>query len=347
MIKRPPPKDAFRNANWRIPDGFTLIELIASLAILAILGIIIFRMLDMVMAVHARSSSDTYVYGEAAVAFERVTTKLSKATLSNYWDYFPEQSGSSQSAPEIYIRRSDLHFVLGEGNKLLPGGNHPTMAVFFLAPLGYCEDPALKGLPELLNACGFFITYGADSPPPVPGLHGGARLRFRLMELLQPAENLSILREAHAESGESPDSYQWFRQPVGGGAVRTIAENVIALIIRPKFPDRFENWDSYRYDSREGKPINPANRSEPQSKSQHELPPVLGITMVVIDEISASRLASKSRSEPQLVEPSLFQRTHRFERDLKQLETALIKENLNFRIFSSDVALPGSGWTDQ
>src|SRR5690606_10668269 len=122
-------------------------------------------------------------------AFTAITRQLSQATLNTYYDYLLDPD---TGIPTRYIRQSDLHFVAGKD--LI--ANQQTHAVFFQAPLGYTTAAPYSDMDTLLNASGFFLMRGTDQERPaflntLPNSPPD-NVRFRLMQFLQPAENLSI-----------------------------------------------------------------------------------------------------------------------------------------------------------
>ena len=73
--------------------------------------------------------------------------------------------------------------------------------------------------------------------------------------------------------------------------------------------------------------------------------------MVAIDEQSAARLAANyGNNMPSMIQPQWFTDTSKYEEDLDWLRQQLSgkwdsKERVNYRIFTSNVAIRGSKWT--
>ena len=113
--------------------GFTLLELMISMAVLAIIMVLVFQMLSATQRARSDSRARLSTFKEARVAFESITRRLSQATLNTYWDY--EFTGTGRSRRPIdYQKQSDLHFVFGETADLIGKGDiHTGHAVFFLS----------------------------------------------------------------------------------------------------------------------------------------------------------------------------------------------------------------------
>ena len=107
----------------------------------------------------------------------------------------------------------------------------------------------------------------------------------------------------------------------------------------PATPTLFQT--SYDYNSRADA------LSNPQSVKANQLPPVMSVTMVAIDETSAARLANGA-TRPQLISDALtgrFTNPTQLEDDLKSMETFLTANNINFRVFKTFVPMRESKWT--
>lgn len=338
----------------RIVRGFTLIELLVSVAILAILLLVIVSMTDATRRTWTFTSGRIEAFRGAREAFEAITSKLSQATLNTYWDY------DNPANPTTYSRQSELRFLSGDAAELTSGTNVRTHGVFFHAPLGYVQDSNYADLGNLLNTCGFFVEFGGDkdwrpgfvnqgsNPPP-------ERFRSRLMEMVTPAESLTIYDEAMKATGGNSGYTEssWFKAAFDGTApftatsrpIRVLAENVVALVLLPKLPTQEDPTGTrlaptYRYDSTVGK-------SDASINSKNQLPPVVQVTMVAVDETSFARL--QSGSSPPNMAPIYancsFSDASKYEADLRQLEENLKALNLNYRIFTMNVALKTAKWS--
>lgn len=350
--------------------AFTIIELMVAMAVLSLVLVLTAQIVRSSgnLVTHSRERIETFQ--EARNAFESVTGRLSQAMLNTYSDYADATgqsrtvNNSSTFVPKQYLRQSDLQFVSGPSsgaNGLLSGVNgliSPTQSIFFQAPLGITNN--VHSLPSLLNGTGYFLQFSDDASERPLFLASGSRIplryRFRLMELRQPAENFSLYSLGTAGSAHN----KWFtdalryQEPNKGHAYRrVVAENVVAFIILPKrspndpvpnkapetlTPGDF-NYDSKRYE----------NISDDYAKaSRNQLPPVVTIVMVVVDEKDAARLALSSGSTPplELSVGSNFKDDQKIMEDLKDFEKQLTAKHVNYRIFSTDVSVLQAKWSE-
>lgn len=330
----------------RRASAFTLIEMMAAAAVFSLILFVIFSVTQQMGNAWRSARSKVESFQGARLAFEAITRTLSQATLNTYYDYFdalghsrpPE--GSSSFSPHHYGRQSNLHFISGSetsaGTPLVSG--QVTHAVFFQNPRGYAGNAQLQGMDTLLNACGFFIRRSEDTlrpgflddlphAPPNP-------IRYRLMQFLQPSENLEIYN-----GGGDND---WFTKPLAQSSppIQQLAENVIALILLPRWSavDGPAAGDplppDYNYDSRKT-----VSGSATQLKTEHQLPPLVEVVLVAIDEASARRLGDKEAPTVEFKDPA------NFDKDLKDLEGKLVAQGLTYRIFRTTVALRNSKWS--
>jgi uncharacterized protein (TIGR02599 family) len=368
-------------------QGFTLVEMMVSMSLLMVLMMVIFSAISLASNTNKRVSADVVSFFDASTAFANMTRKLSMATLNTYLDYYPDQSGEDPEPPQTYIRKSKLHFVIsrigGNGSEALSGANsdeNPTFGVFFQAPIGYTETGGdavdYSRLNNLLNACGYYVQFGDDQPymPQeilrlLPNARDRRRYRYRLMEFIQPSENLS----AYSTSVAQGNPFAWYKDPIrinnesinsdDRRVVHPIADNIIALILVPKVASIDAQAGrsatiapTYTYDSRERDGQLESEDPPRQHMQQHQLPPLLRVTMVAIDEPSAKLLQEQYKtSPPPLVSDQLF-RTYdsrneagTYEKDLERLAEFLaeVRPRIKFRIFTTDVALRGAKWNTE
>jgi len=281
------------------------------------------------LQIWSRAKGQISAFQSARDASESLTRKLAQATLNTYWGY------DNPANPTQYLRRSELNFVSGPASDLLGAGYGPTDAVFFQSPAGYSLNEDNRPLNQLLNSCGYFIQFGSDQTNRPGFVNSPARWRYRLMELVQPTEEMSV----HEQRGTK----DWYKTAVDNGEALPVADNIIALIIRPlrsRADDPAQNREitiNYAYDTSAG--------TSATSATANQLPPLLGVTLVAIDEASAIRFENGSTA-PVWVAENLFQDTSQYQENLKDLETSLIRNHVNYRIFSSEIALPGSKWSE-
>jgi len=310
------------------PSAFTIVELLVASAVLIIILGVIFSITQQTSAAWKSASSKIETFQRARAAFEAITQTLGEATLFNYYDY------DSFEKPKRYYRKSDLHFI--SGKSLVPA--QLTHAVFFQTPTGYSDSANYQGLEALLNACGFFITYSVDDSRPdfLASLPNKPKdkYRFRLMEFLQPSQNLAV----YADSSGT----DWFTVALASSAppVRQIADNVIALVLIPRTSQGVELTSDYEYDSRSWTP----GTAGLQPATSNQLPPLVEVVMVAIDEPSAARWCT-GPSAPPLVSDTLFRRPSSLEIDLDTLAGSLTEKRITYRIFRTTVALRNAKWS--
>lgn len=269
----------------------------------------------------------------ARVAFELLTSRLSQATLNTYWDY------DDPARPTRYLRQSELHFVMGRGEDLLPASLTGVVgdAVFFVAPLGFTGDAQFRPLAKMLNACGFFVRFSDEGDRPT-FLSGRIpeRYRYRLFQFLQPGESLGVYANTVGAD--------WFADTVADHAFPMV-DNVIGLVLRATYPTASGERTDYGYDSRDDG-NNPGN----PPPNFHQLPPSIRVVMVVIDEDSARRLAAAYGSSAPPIMPvpaSRFTDPSAFEGDLEAWEEQLKNFNpkVDYRVLTADIPLRGAKWS--
>jgi uncharacterized protein (TIGR02599 family) len=340
-------------------EGFSLIEMLVSMAILGLIMAIVLSMTQQTSSLWKNTSGKIEGFRNARTAFDAMTRTLSQATLQTYFDY-QDSSGnwagtygtSSFTSPAKYARRSDLHFICGQGSTLLGSSSTlspVTHAIFFQAPLGYSTTYTAQQ--RLLNACGFYVAYGPD--PNVPSYLAtlSARYRYRLMEFLQPSESLQV----YMTSVLAGNPNTWFKQPItvsySTAANSVLAENVIALAVWPKqtAADQANGSTSltsdYSYDS----------RNSTGTLTYNQLPPVVEVTMVTIDETSAIHLGNPSTAPNAAVgiTSTLFTSAtypaagtkNQLQTDLGTMESTLTASHLNYRVYQTEVAISAAKWS--
>ena len=340
--------------------AFTLLEILVATAVLLLILSIVFRMIQGTTETWKSTTGKTEGFRGARTAFEALTRNLSQATLNTYFDYvdgsgtYRDPANPASFIPKDYRRRSDLHFLAGADLLSGAGVTYPIgQAVFFQAPLGYTNKASFAGMENLLNAVGYYVCYGPDPQLPgyLAGSTAGSKNRFRLMQFLQVSEELSI--GDSTVTGGSPvwNNHKWYNLAISAqkASVSQLAENVVALVILPKLTKSDEDAGAqplstnYTYDSRDS--------AKPATFQQ--LPPVIQIVMVVIDDASAAKL-SNSTSPPNLGLNNLFQNPAGLQDDLATLGRNLAglpgnpagnQIPLRYEIFQSEVAIRGAKWS--
>jgi len=322
--------------------GFTLVELLVALTITIILLTALLQIMGFAATNWQKASDNAKAFEAGRVAFDALTRTLSQATLATEYDYYNSNrvarlaitntASVANFTPEIYGRYSSLHFISG---KALLATNHTT-ALFFQAPMNFGTNDAAAALPAsgTLNALGFYIRYSDDvdgRPPNVSPTQPAPRSRFRLMQYLQPSDDLDVYRDG---SGNA-----WFLPGLSTNS-HLLAENIVALVVLPKLPDEQGAAPDalapgYEYNSR----TNWTAGTQPVQ--MHQLPPVVRVVMVAIDERSAQRDPTLGASFQ-----NLFQNPAQFTNNLATVETTLRNARANYRIFQTDVPVRSAKWSE-
>ena len=386
----------------RTGGGFTLVELLVSMVVLALILIMLISLTNQTGNIWRSTSTKIEAFQDARLAFENMTRNISQATLNTYYEYFDDQGRTPSDTfyktatftPNSYGRFSELQFITGLGATLVPapdagGGNYVSKpqghAVFFQAPLGYVDPrpasapaPEVKQMDSQLNAVGYYLEFASDKrslPPMIPDSQ--VTYRYRLTEFIQPTENLQVYSEPWTSRSAYGQS-QWFATPLksqNARATHVMAQNVVALVIRPKRADTEEAamqasgavtplCKDYRYDSH---PYTTTNKVDPTATLQtHQLPPLVGVTLIAIDEASAKRLAASNGTNPPLASLSspggrklseLFAQTAvstsdtatqpNYQDDLQEFVGGLTAAKLNYRVFDTEIIIRNSKWTEK
>ncbi len=351
-------------------SAFTMVELLMSTVVLAVLMITCVTAVDAVRRSVTSVRAKAQQFREARQAFELITRTLSQATLNTYWDYYYDSTGSNEAptkeavAPSAYIRQSELQFQLGRAAVLMGGGatpeKNPGHAVFFQAPLGLTQGTGSLG--NLLNARGFAIQFGDDAanrPPFFVDHEIPVRHRYRLIEYRPPAERTVAL----AGNAIYTHPADWFRQNLDT-STRVVADNIILLVLSPRVSEEdarvakkpaYSLAPQYTYNSLDVDNTTPEVEKVSISKitgeavqgTQHLLPPFVTVTMVALDEVSGARWAEKNGNEPvdilqQAGAP--FTEAAAYADDLAAVEAWLDGQKLHYETFSTTVALRNARW---
>ncbi|WP_395715591.1 Verru_Chthon cassette protein C [Prosthecobacter sp.] len=352
--------------------AFTLLELLVSMTITALLMVLLAQMLRSTQRVWSNARSSTAAFRETRTAFESMTRQLAMASLNSYWDY------DNAADPELYQRQSELHFVCGPAHDLL-GTERPVCghAVFFQAPLGITHDmPGSPGasLDDRLNAFGYYITYDSDTsarPTFLGGQHAAHTPRkcFRLMEVCLPAEQMdlyqlvpvidksvtppvTLMKPRLGEQTQAADLYAWFRSRLDTHS-HALADHVLALIIQAQPPPSMPPTppaEDYTYDTRghqllpKNKPLNPR-----LAQTRHQLPPTIRVTLVALDEQTWGKLSDGladqyARELLTLVGQNLFKSPANLEKDLQMLAEEMRKRRLVHRVFNTVIPIRSAQW---
>jgi uncharacterized protein (TIGR02599 family) len=363
-----------------------LIEMLVSVVVLLFIMAVVLSITSQTGKIWQSTTAKIGAFEEARIAFESMTRTISQATLNTYYDY------DNSAAPTTYIRQSQLHFICGPASSLVPStlknwsgqaataATRPTHAIFFQAPTGYDASTANINLIHLLNAVGYYIEFNSDAPAHPNFISAFTpRYRYRLMTLSQSSNNLLVYDSAFLVLTGWPTYNGWFNDstngPIAQGEVRPLATNIIALILQPKLSasDTVAVTDSttgtsttittlapeYCYDSRTASTavsglytsLTPSTTSNLHS---NQLPPLVQVTMVAIDEPSAILLAQQNGANPPaLVSSTAFRDATKFSSgdsnnplDLETLEASLSQKHLKYKVFSTTVSIRGAKWSN-
>ncbi|PTY02920.1 prepilin-type cleavage/methylation domain-containing protein [Verrucomicrobia bacterium LW23] len=334
--------------------GFSLVEMMVSMAILSMLLVVLLGILNQTSTTWRYTSGKIKQFRAARDAYDSITRRLGQATLNTYWDY------DSPTAPTRYQRQSELRILTGPMATIAgtaPAGKAwTTHGAFFQTPVGFTATaagggPDATGLENLLNTWGYFVEFGDDAAMRPPFHTAPARYRYRLCEFMQPSNQLTIYRHTSGNPGYT--GRDWFTEglnaaPGAGRPVHALADNVIALVFIPKLSVQDDATETRLaptlvYDSTTAvtdAAVNP----------KHQLPPVVEVTMVAIDEASAARLA-QGTTAPDVGLTGLFVAgpgaAARVRDDLRTLQERLTQRRIQFRVFTSDVVIRGARWSTE
>ncbi len=341
----------------RAPRAFTLVELLVSMALLAILMLVTATIVNHTRGVWQQTTGKISAFRESRAGFESLTRRLSQASLNTYFDYVDANDRTPKEVedaggvftPDQYLRQSELHLVTGQASDLVPaapGKIHPGHGTFFQAPLGFSSTPATgdADLANLLNAVGYYVEYGSDDAWRPSFLDGiiPPKNRYRLMQMLQSSEKLGIYENPFTETNR----FDWFRVPLANPSSpsRPVAENIVMAIVWPR---RAENdpgtplTANYTFDTK-------GYLAGANPVSRNQLPPYVQVTLVALDEPSAARLEEKYGGSAPLLQPgALFNVSPdpaappptQLTNDLERLTNFLDDENLTYRVFTTNVLI--------
>jgi uncharacterized protein (TIGR02599 family) len=347
--------------------GFSLVELLVGVAIFAMLLIAMGQMVASVQRTYVRTKAKTEQYRGARIAMETIARRISQATLNSYWDYdyYP---GTQQ--PKEYVRNSELHFTSGPAHRLLPATAKPVgHAAFFHSPFGVDEGAGTEAMHDLLNGWGYYVTFDSDKER-LPGFMAKdpkrfpLRYRFRLMEFREPSNEIHIFQPTPSSTGigtlaliqtqTTQDAINsWFGASLASNS-EPLADNILSIIIQPLRPTRSPTdiatdiAPDYLYDSRRFKWAAPNDALA--SRTRHQLPPSVLLSVIAVDESSWSRLplntatalAERLRT---LLGRTLFVSSGKLPQDFQTLQVELNKEKVDYRVFSTQVPLRAARWS--
>lgn len=334
---------ASRGIRSRLRRAFTLVELLVAMSILSVLLLLLSQLLSQVQNTWNYSEGRISQFREARVAFDLITKSLSQASLNTYWDY---DRDPSTNQVVNYKQQSELHFLTMRGRDLgsTVDGEISGHAIFFQAPLGFTNT--YRNLTNLFNARGYYLVFGSDERFKPSIFEETPSFRYRLMEYRPPAElnQIYIDGDTERQSDREPDYSEWFKFDLAEYS-NPLAENIVAFIVAPR--DTLETSTEARRDtySRIARDYTYDSNTHPNPVFAQQLPPLVRVTMVAIDDPSAIRLeAQYGNSPPELVKESAFLDTGSFDSDVEDLKNDLSELNVNHKVFSTMVAIRSSKW---
>ncbi len=368
-------------------EAFTLIELLVATAILLIVMVMMLQMTGGVGQIWKSSAGKISAFQNARSAFSTVSRTLSRATLNTYNDYVDASgnprtaSNSTNFSPAKFLRASELQFIAGPASAIVPGANgtnNPGSAAFFQAPLGETDTSALRSLNRTVNSTGFYIEYGTPDDALLPSWLKplfGATKRFRLMQFVEPTENLQVYNST-AASGYDLNWLQTFKTPRDATQprARVLAEDVPLLVMRPRLTPKDEEAvasslsasysdttrgsilsPNYHYDSRAWETGYPSGQrvaaaTAPTVRSgimRNQVPPIVDLAMVSVDRRSLARFGSPTDPPDALKVPAgLFTDSSKLEADLATYGKQLSDAHIRYRIFRTSVEIQGAKWSN-
>lgn len=197
------------------------------------------------------------------------------------------------------------------------------------------------------------MSYASDEeacgrPAFVTTANNPVKYRFRLMQFTQATEELQIYKAGATEKA-------WFSGAGSKSVTHPLAENVIALIVLARRPSADGAAEAplspdYAYNSR-----TPWVGGQ-QPVQSNQLPPLLRVVMVVIDEKSAQKFC-KGSAAPDLglakafgqsgsANPSTQQeQLESLQTMISDLENELNRQGVRYQVFQSDIAIRGTKWS--
>jgi len=339
----------------RVPcAGFTVVEMMVAAAILMVVLVIVLGITEQTQIGLKFSTDKIEAFQNARAAFEAITRAVSSATLNTYYDYYNASrerrtpANATAFVPAAYGRYSELEFVSGKTLVSAPR-SQITHSIFFQSPLSYTQDTKYANLVESLNVTGFFLDFHHDGSERPGFYRAKPRYRYRLMQLLEPTESFSVY-------SPNASNHSWLTGPISrtNPPVRLLAENIVALVIWPKLPEETPGGSQllardFEYDSRiaNASPPTAWTADQPQPAKMNQLPPVVRVLMIAVDERSMARLQGDSTSQPDLGfdYASVFQSANKLDEDIETVSDALTAKNINFRIFQTDIVIRGAKWS--
>jgi uncharacterized protein (TIGR02599 family) len=322
--------------------GFSLVEVLVAMAVLCLIVALSATMIGQIQKVWKYTRARTEQFQKARQALGTIASRLSEATLNPYWMVETNSSGT----PLRYARQSDLRFLAGPAASLTgfaaPGTG---CALFFQAPTGFSsQSPGI--FTDALNTWGYFVEYGSDAgyrPPFLASAGVSAQNRFRLLEFTDPCDTLRVFKYTSGDPGYV--GHEWFSTTLAmAGNRRVLADNIVALVVLPRLtaaedPDGVVLSPGFVYDSTATNPHKVLN-------PRHQLPPIVDVAVVAIDEQSARRINWEA-TPPDFGSANLFQDPAKLEADLDTLRTAIEAKGMSVGVFRASIPIGAARWSTE
>lgn len=341
----------------RLLSGFTLVEVLVSMVILAMMMLIITTVISQAQRSWKNASSKVSQFREARRAFDTITRNLRQATIDTHREFAwgnKNYSKDPMAAPDGLTRNATLGIKFGPASQIVSGGSSaaelPGYAVVFQAPLGKTamgegSSVDISHLKSLLCARGYYVQFGSDESFLPQGLKSRLqpKYRYRLFEYQPNTENNSVY---------GPDNQAWKQISLGNARVeiRPVADNIIMLGLAvafsstntsstPTLAGNTADTLEYEFDS---------YTSGDRTKMKR-LPRYVEVFMIAMDEESAARLAQingTSAPDPIRSSGATFTKTSDLYKDpggdLSRVRNYMDKQRLNYRIFNTSVLILGA-----
>jgi uncharacterized protein (TIGR02599 family) len=318
--------------------GFTILEMLVAMGVTSLIVVLLLALMQSTTATWQRNTDRSKAFASARAAFESMSRTIGASTLNTYEDYYDANrsnraSGSLTFVPAVYGRCSDLHFVTG--NALVNGQQGG--GVFFTAPFDFDTNATPPATGGQLNGVGYFVQFSTD--PTLPAFITNNPPRYRLFQFLQPTTSLKVMNTNFPGNA-------WFTNDVNASSnCYPLAANIVAFAVLPKLSER-ENTNlnslstDFSYDSRM------AWSGVTQPTNMHQLPPVVRVVMVTLDETSAARIQNGANAPDLGYDPStIFDTAANLETRLGTIEAKLSGKNLKYRVFRADIPIRAAKWS--
>lgn len=330
---------------FKFSQGFTLIEVLVSVAIMTMISVMALTMITQVQNVVTKSKKKTEVFAGAVRGVDAVANELSRAVLLTQRQLVYPQTGKLMSATseEKGVLRdiSSLHFFIDRITRLQMKVGGIGQGVFFQQIEGASNVAAVQGEKVFLVGKGFYVArYVSQSFFSFLG-ESTPKSNFRLMRLTIPTEELRVREDRFQNAIWEASSHNWFRPWVQREDPEEyavpIAQNVIGIWFIAKIGVSGEEGilsPQMSYDSRQlgpyGRTISVRNSSQEKQffSWHHRLPPLIEIIALAVngaqvDFIQEADYSSLDPLSPQDLEIQL--KDFQGKMKSRQIETKVVR----------------------